>query len=422
MTACRVRIPFAILLACAWAGRAEAQSAPTCAFDPATAAVTVTVDGQAAELRAPVGTGEILLDGVSCGGATVLNTDSIQVNGGSLSDSVTLVGRFAPGLTPEASGGSEIEIAFALGESSGPWDGVTLTLTQRRDVLTFTSDGIDVGNDLDRDIFMAGVDGLVIDALGGNDRIDAAAYTGMPGGVAVTIWGGSGQDVLIGSSVLLNHLYGEEDGDVLRGGDGNDRIDGGPGDDVMFGRGGHDSFHSEGAMDGADDMRGGDGSDTVLYSFRPTAVTVTIGDDTQPDGEAGEGDTVRNDVENVRGGNGPNVLVGNAAANELYGGPTADELYGGGGNDLLVGSTGADMLFGDAGADQLLGHAGPDVLYGGDGADILQGDEGRDDFFGEGGNDRIRNEDGVAEKVNCGPGPADDAEPDPLDTFIGCEL
>lgn len=38
------------------------------------------------------------------------------------------------------------------------------------------------------------------------------------------------------------------------------------------------------------------------------------------------------------------------------------------------------------------------------------------------GNDRLIDASGDTETVDCGDGAADDAEPDPLDTFSGCEL
>ena len=63
-------------------GVARAQSAPTCAFDPATAHVTVSVNGLDAHLQAVASSGDIWLNGVPCAGATVFNTDSIEVNGG----------------------------------------------------------------------------------------------------------------------------------------------------------------------------------------------------------------------------------------------------------------------------------------------------------------------------------------------------
>src|SRR5262245_17701872 len=116
------------------AGVARAQSAPTCTFDPATARVTVSVNGQDARLKAVAWNGKILLNDVACAGATVFNTDSIQVNG-SPGRFFSLIGKFEPGLTPEATGGSEIEISYAADHGY-----LTVELTRRPDRLIFTSD------------------------------------------------------------------------------------------------------------------------------------------------------------------------------------------------------------------------------------------------------------------------------------------
>lgn len=435
----------AFALSCLWAGAAHAQSSSTCSFDPAAATVTVTVDGNLARLAANRVTGEILLNGAPCAGATVLNTDSIQVSGGTQSDTVSLTGRLEPGLTPEAGGDSEIELSFALGPNL---DHVIVNLRDGNDRLTFTSDGIDVRNDGDRDIFTGGTEHIRVNAGGGDDRIDASAYDSIvppPSGTVIHLYGGSGDDILTGSTTIVSWLHGEDGADTLNGGDSNDQLCGGMGDDRMFGRGGNDRFlHDVAIADGADDMRGGDGIDELLYGGGPgesrvNGVTVTIGD-AQPDGEPGEGDMVRGDIENVAGGAGPDVLVGNDVRNILSGYTGDDEVYGGGGddvlrgfagNDILVGDDGNDLLSGDSGddflgggrgADELFGEGGRDELHGGGGEDILDGGDGRDEYFGDPGNDLIRNADAFAENVDCGEGATDDAEADPLDTFVGCEL
>jgi Ca2+-binding RTX toxin-like protein len=361
--------------------------------------------------------------------------------------------------TQEATGGSEIEISFAFVDT---YDIVIVKLSSRSDRLVFTSDGIDVGNDGDRDILTAGTAQVRVYGQGGNDRIDASAYSGSRAGHGVALHGGPGNDTLIGSTIANaegegNLLYGDDGDDVLIGGDSSDYMYGGMGDDRMVGHGGEDFFGSEATVDGADDMRGGDGIDWVDYGGfndetrrRTNGVTVTIGD-TEPDGEPGEGDLVRGDVENVSGGAGPDVLVGNGLANALEGGYGDDELYGGGGddglyggraylipndpwdpgNDVLVGDEGNDTFWGGGGddfldgglgADRLLGETGADLLHGGPGPDALDGGPDQDEFHGDGGNDTFFNDDGFAETVDCGPGLADDPQPSSLDTFIACEL
>ena len=56
-------------------------------------------------------------------------------------------------------------------------------------------------------------------------------------------------------------------------------------------------------------------------------------------------------IENAVGGNGHDVLTGNAAANRLEGGAGNDTLDGGAGNDTFVGGAGNDTLIGGAGDD-----------------------------------------------------------------------
>jgi Ca2+-binding RTX toxin-like protein len=432
------------------AGVAQAQS--TCSFDPATARVTVSVNGLDARLKAVAWNGKILLNDVACAGATVFNTDSIQVNG-STGRFFSLIGKFEPGLTPEATGGSEIEISFA------PDDGyLTIELTQRPDRLVFTSDGIDVGNDGDRDILMAGTRYITVYGQGGNDRIDASAYTSFMWTGRIFLYGGPGDDVLIGGTIPWMELHGEDGDDVLIGGDNDDELFGGMGADRMVGNGGNDYFGQrntvdgqEAIADGADDIRGGDGFDWLDYGGRINGITVTVGD-TEPDGEPGEGDLVRGDVEQVKGGSGPDVLVGNGLANLLEGNEGDDELYGGGGNDTLIdgqdapsndilvggggddtleaglgddfldGGLGDDLLYGDFSCGGCVPGGGADILHGGPGADALDGGDGLDEFFGQGGNDTFVNDDGYGETVDCGPGAADDPQPSSLDTFIACEL
>lgn len=398
----------AVAAVLSWGARARAQSAATCVFDAGTATVTVTVDGVKASLLAVKASGQIRLDGVPCGGATVSNIDTIQVNGGGLDDRVSLAGSFVPGLTAEATGSSEIEIAFALGAGT---DQVTVNLGNGNNRLTFTSGGIDVGNDLDEDITTTGIESVRVDGGGGNDVIDASAYTGTPYRGNLILYGGSGNDRLTGDGAA-NQLYGEDGDDTLYGGASSDRFYGGAGNDVMYGGLGPDRFYADAAADGSDEIHGGDDYDVVYYWARTAPVTVTIGNGLADDGEAGEADSVAVDIEAVYGGSGDDVLVGNNRANSLDGRAGNDEIYGGAGDDGLNGGAGNDSLFGEVGDDILYGDVGDDVLDGGPNADRFSGAEG---------NDIIVNDDGVAETVDCGDG-IDDAEPDPLDTLVGCEL
>jgi Ca2+-binding RTX toxin-like protein len=401
-----------VLVVLSWLAPASARAAATCAFDPATATVTVNVGGATANLLAVKVSGQIRLNGTACGAATVSNTDAIQVNGTASVDTVSLTGSFTPGLTPEADGASEIEMSFAL---AGSADVVTVNLGSGNNRLTMTASGIDVGGDLDEDITTAGIDTLVIDGQGGNDIIDASAYTGTPVGGHTTFHGGPGNDRITGTE-LRDQLYGDDGDDTLYGLGARDRMVGGMGDDLMFGGAGNDEFWAEPTLDGADVMRGGADGGRANYELRTAPVNLTLGNGLADDGEAGEGDNIEADVTNATGGSGDDVLIGSSRANSLDGRRGNDEIHGGAGDDILRGEWGDDSLFGDDGDDILNGESsldqtGNDVLTGGDGSDVLYGDRGDDLFF---------NADAFADQVYCGDG-IDDPEPDPLDTFSQCE-
>jgi hypothetical protein len=85
-----------------------------------------------------------------------------------------------------------------------------------------------------------------------------------------------------------------------------------------------------------------------------------------------------NDV--VNGDAGTDTLDGDAGNDTLNGGVDNDSLFGGDGNDTLNGESGNDQLFGDAGNDTLNGGAGADLVEGDAGADQLRGDTGDDTF------------------------------------------
>jgi Ca2+-binding RTX toxin-like protein len=87
-------------------------------------------------------------------------------------------------------------------------------------------------------------------------------------------------------------------------------------------------------------------------------------------------------IERAIGGDGGDVIAGNALANELAGWRGADQLFGRLGADRLSGGAGPDTLSGEAGSDLLLGGDGDDRMTGGPGADRLLGEQGVDQMFG----------------------------------------
>ena len=146
----------------------------------------------------------------------------------------------------------------------------------------------------------------------------------------MTMEGGDGADFLTGG-VGANDIRGGTGDDALTGGPGDDVLDGGDGRDLLIGSTGPDQIH------------GGAGIDEVSYTYTNERVIVTL-DDAANDGIAGEADNVRSDVEDIRGGGGPDVLTGSARNNTLTGGPGDDQIEGLGGFDAYYAEEGADTI------------------------------------------------------------------------------
>jgi serralysin len=164
-----------------------------------------------------------------------------------------------------------------------------------------------------------------------------------------------GDDQLFGDAGA-DQLFGQTGNDLLDGGTENDLLDGGAGDDQMFGGEGSDAFRGGVGIDHHD---GGAGVDLATYATA-SAVNIFL-DGSGTNGKAAAGDSFTN-VENIVGGIGADVIVGDGAANRLSGTT---------GNDILWGRAGVDQLEGGAGGDRLNGGAGNDVLIGGADADIF---------------------------------------------------
>jgi Ca2+-binding RTX toxin-like protein len=74
-------------------------------------------------------------------------------------------------------------------------------------------------------------DGLVVQGLDGDDVLDGSALAA--GAISLTLDGGNGDDVLLGSAGNDTLLGGQGD-DVLIGGPGQDTLDGGPGNNILI--------------------------------------------------------------------------------------------------------------------------------------------------------------------------------------------
>jgi Ca2+-binding RTX toxin-like protein len=338
------------------------------------------------------------------------------------------------------------ELASALGGAAGDGkhDAVTVEGTAGADAISVSGAAGDTAvgglHALVRIRHAEPADSLAVDALGGDDGVNAA---GLPAAaLALTIDGGAGNDTLQGGAGA----------DVLIGGDGNDSVDGGtgndfgllgagddtftwdPGDgsDVVEGQAGQDRlrFHGANVNENVDVSANGgrvrlvrdvgavtmdlDGVEEIDHTAAGGADTLTVGDLTGTDvtrvdtdlamlagGAGGDGQADRvivdgtggADSATIAGDNGAAVVSGFAATVAITGAEAAndalvvDTLAG---DDVaqasglsanvakltLDGGDGADVLVGSSGNDVLLGGAGDDVLLGGPGIDTLDGGTG----------------------------------------------
>lgn len=219
--------------------------------------------------------------------------------------------------------------------------------------------------------------------------------------------GGKEADFLVGNSGK-NDIKGGAGNDTIAGGLGNDTLDGGEGIDYL-------SHGQRGASEhvyltlGAWDAK----------ALTTAQSTVSIKNDS---GVVTETDTIKN-FEWADGGQGNDVLTGNAGVNYLSGQGGNDILDGGAGADLLDGSNGTDIVSyanssaavtidlslndnmnpsnsgkqigGDAAGDQLssiegvIGSKFNDIITGSTADDTFVGGAGKDAFNGGGGNNTV---------------------------------
>jgi ELWxxDGT repeat protein len=192
----------------------------------------------------------------------------------------------------------------------------------------------------------------------GNDTITLGDDGDGSDGSGGYVDGGSGDDVITGSSFFATYTYDFGDGytytytygsyDQLFGGEGNDTIDGGGGYyDYMDGGVGDDVLDASGSLYSY--LYGGAGNDTLL------------------------------------GGSGYDALYDYAGNNVIVAGDDSagSTIYVGGGDDSISGSAGADYIYSSGGSDTVAAGDGVDRIYRySDGASASQIDAGA-------GNDEI---------------------------------
>ncbi|MEU4424258.1 calcium-binding protein [Actinoplanes sp. NPDC024001] len=212
-------------------------------------------------------------------------------------------------------------------------------------------------------------------------------------GVALTAYGSSGNDRLVGGSAA-DYLSGQSGKDSIWGGAGNDRIEAGSAADSVRGESGNDRINSG---TGADWIAGGTGNDSINASDGNDAVYGEAGDDKVWGGDGNDriylGDGADFGIgEDAYQTSGHDLIEGGAGNDNLNGGGIAvdgeriadfgnDTLRGGDGNDNIEGFQGNDRIEGGAGNDHLAGdftnfdpaqpHVGADVILGGSGVDSV---------------------------------------------------
>jgi Ca2+-binding RTX toxin-like protein len=132
---------------------------------------------------------------------------------------------------------TEVDVNLALfqGGGDGQVDAVIVNGTKSNETIGVTGDASDVSIlGLAARVNITGAeaanDRLTVNALGGDDTVDASGLSA--GAILLTEDGGNGDDLLIGGAGDDTLLGGPGD-DVLIGGPGQDVLDGGPGDNQL---------------------------------------------------------------------------------------------------------------------------------------------------------------------------------------------
>jgi RTX calcium-binding nonapeptide repeat (4 copies) len=343
-------------------------------------AALLPATAQAGTASVSIGVPGGLVSYVAADGET--NNVSVFVNNGRLVIADAAPVRAGAGCTLNSLGDAECPLSVPF---------VTVLLRDRNDTIVYRAPHrASVSTEGGDDVILGGLrqtdTGRVIQPVFyfGNDGRDTISYAAAdravrvdtddnPGG-ARTEDGRPGIDLeSVGRDV--EKVVGSNFGDVLFGSPGDDNITGGPGNDEMGGGAG-DDFFFEGQFgpSGADSIHGAGGDDRVSYAGRTSGVIVSL-DNVRNDGEPGEADDVRSNVENITAGGGNDILVGSGAANDLQGFGGVDTLHGLGGNDTLQLGSGSDFAFGGAQNDVILARDGErDTINCGENSDTANRD------------------------------------------------
>ncbi|NYS25581.1 right-handed parallel beta-helix repeat-containing protein [Rhodobacteraceae bacterium 2376] len=160
--------------------------------------------------------------------------------------------------------------------------------------------------------------------------------------------------------------YATNRADFFQGYDGNNLFPASGGNDTMIGGDDDDFFFSGVGTNNTNTIDGGSGVNTLSYAGNTNFVIVNLQTGTGSITGQNLTDNISN-IQNVFGGDGGNIIVGNSEANELRGGLGNDTLSAGG---VAPGQT--DVLRGIDGNNTLISNEGRTHLYGGDGNDTFR--------------------------------------------------
>jgi Ca2+-binding RTX toxin-like protein len=301
---------------------------------------------------------------------------------------------------------------------------------------------------------------LKIDGGAGDDNIDLSGFSAASSGNNVTVQGGGGKDIIIGSKgAEENDLFGNSGDDTITAkgsgtnfifgdegsvsdatvigltkkiGDGNDTLtNGGSGKTFIFGGGntGNPLNDPKVVNDGKDIITGGAGIDYLIgdggiIKFTDATRATIIKNNPKSGGVEGASDDLGGD----------DTIVGKGGDDFIYGGGGADQIDGGAGIDTIDAGAGNDIVFGGSGDDSIVGGSGEDLIFGdrplttfnsGDtfvesirtfstswaetaasdtgsaGKDTISGEEGNDIIFGD---DGANGTTGVVDTISGGKG------------------
>lgn len=132
-------------------------------------------------------------------------------------------------------------------------------------------------------------------------------------------------------------LTGDDTQNEITTGDGDDTLSGTGADDILDGGAGDDTLIA--SPGGGDDTYiGGEGNDTITFAASDDNLTINLSEGTAFDdgGENGIGHDTIIEIENVIGGSGNDIIIGDENANILQGGGGDDFIDGRGGMDTAV--------------------------------------------------------------------------------------